>query len=637
MNSAFSLFLRLYFLATFVFTSHAALTVGEWIPVYKGVEHSISTNLPGSGTEINRLQVVHAVRVDLQDPDVEFFTTPRIEPNYIQGSQEVAAYTPTDFLDRNNLQVVINANFFDNGTYYLPAGTPMDLYGLSVSRGEVVSVTDHPRYSASITFDPTNFPTMIRSNWPPNVSTEGIYTAISGNYPVLINGANVAPRTDLDLDPRTVFGISQDRRYLYIVAIDGRQPGYSEGANYYECGQWLLALGASDGMNVDGGGSTTLVFESSTGEPIRINKSNAVADSGRERTVGGHFGIYTKPLPGFINDIEVTSENTSANIAFTTLNPTTSKIHYGLTTNLDLTTPQTTTETTNHSVAISDLTPETPYYFQISALSNGVELLSPLQLFTTTNYTTTNLVFDLTNSWKYFPTSLDAADWTNPTYDDSSWAAGPGLLWVDTRSSGPNPDIQQRATEMPINPASGFPFITYYFRTYLTLDSFKPGSSLLFQGYIDDGAVFYLNGAEIFRLRMRTNAITSTSLALGFPCDGDAECLDEFRVPITALPSLQPGQNVLAVEVHNYNSRSDDITFGLMLSRIEPIEKTNPTAAELTVTSTGDSITIEWEGAGGTLESAGEPSGPWTEIENYTGNSVTIEAAGEPRFFRLKR
>src|SRR5688572_4354415 len=389
----------------------ADLVIGEWTPVFKGIELSISTNHGGAGAPILRRQVAYALRIDLTDPDLEFFTTPLIESNYVASIREVAGYTPSDFLARNDLQVVINAGYFEPSSYYLPAGTPMDVLGLYVSQGTVVSTNHSPVYGPTITFNETNSPTFIRSNWPPG-STDGIYTAMSGNAAILVGGTNLGTR--FDFDPRTVAGLSEDRRYLFFVAIDGRQPGYSDGASLFEAAQWLQAVGARDGINLDGGGSTTLVFETSTGQPLRINKPNSVADSGRERTVGSHFGIYAKPLPGFINDVLAEPGVNSVQISFTTIQPATSEVRYGTTEELGTLGGTASTEQTEHSFTLTGLTPETSYYYQITALSNGVPQVSSLFLFTTTNLTSTNLVFDFTNSWKYFYTSLDAVNWKEP-------------------------------------------------------------------------------------------------------------------------------------------------------------------------------------------------------------------------------
>jgi len=61
------------------------------------------------------------------------------------------------------------------------------------------------------------------------------------------------------LAPRTAFGILADERYLYILVVDGRQEGYSLGADMLDLARLLKAAGAWDAINMDGGGSSTLV------------------------------------------------------------------------------------------------------------------------------------------------------------------------------------------------------------------------------------------------------------------------------------------------------------------------------------------------------------------------------------------
>ncbi|HEX7863267.1 MAG TPA: phosphodiester glycosidase family protein [Verrucomicrobiae bacterium] len=624
---------RTAFLTTAFFlaaTVRGEMIIGPWTPLFKGIDYSVSTNMPD--TTIPRLQVAHTVRVDLHDPDVKFLTTPRIEDNYIQNSREIAAYTPTDFLTRNELQVVINANFFSEGTYYLPPGTPMDLYGLAVSEGTVVSP---PRldFGRAIVFDLTNAPTFIPLT-SASMSLTGIHTAVAGNFLVLTNGTNAAPNNNLfDIDPRTVYGLSQDRRYLFLTAIDGRQIGYSEGATFRDCGVWMKALGAHDAINVDGGGSTTLVTESSTGEPMRLNSSSAVADSGRERTVGSHFGIWAKPVPGFINDVAVQPGINVASISFTTLAPAMSEVYFGNSTELGTTNVVSSTDEANHSIQLTDLTPDTGYYFRLAAISNGVQQVSPLYFFATTNITTTNLLFDYTNVWKFSHLAQSDTNWAQPTFNDTNWISGPGLLWIDDRIAA---GVEPRNTPLPINPASDYPYTNYYFRTQFDFGAVTPGSWLRFEGKIDDGAVFYLNGVEIYRLRMPTNS-TAGTLANGFPCSGNATCVDEFKIPFSALTMLLPTNNVLAVEAHNYNARSGDITFGLALHRIDSVPPVTPTPAQLTVTLVTAGVEISWEGTGGVIESATEPDGEWTLVETTTTNRVVVPIAAENHFYRLRR
>jgi hypothetical protein len=57
--------------------------------------------------------------------------------------------------------------------------------------------------------------------------------------------------------PRAALGLSEDR--LFAVACDGRRSDVDEGLSMLELAQVLLDLGAHSAINLDGGGSTTLV------------------------------------------------------------------------------------------------------------------------------------------------------------------------------------------------------------------------------------------------------------------------------------------------------------------------------------------------------------------------------------------
>jgi hypothetical protein len=62
-------------------------------------------------------------------------------------------------------------------------------------------------------------------------------------------------------NPRTMAGIRADGT-LVLVTVEGRQPGYSVGASFLEEAKILRSLGASDGLNLDGGGSTAMTIGS---------------------------------------------------------------------------------------------------------------------------------------------------------------------------------------------------------------------------------------------------------------------------------------------------------------------------------------------------------------------------------------
>ena len=60
--------------------------------------------------------------------------------------------------------------------------------------------------------------------------------------------------------PRSAVGQRADGR-IVLVAVDGRQPGYSVGLTNFELAQALVRLGAVTGMALDSGGSTTMAFD----------------------------------------------------------------------------------------------------------------------------------------------------------------------------------------------------------------------------------------------------------------------------------------------------------------------------------------------------------------------------------------
>jgi exopolysaccharide biosynthesis protein len=63
-----------------------------------------------------------------------------------------------------------------------------------------------------------------------------------------------------DRHPRTAIGKTADGKLL-MVTVDGRQPGISVGMSLYSLADLLFELNAIDAINLDGGGSTTMVVK----------------------------------------------------------------------------------------------------------------------------------------------------------------------------------------------------------------------------------------------------------------------------------------------------------------------------------------------------------------------------------------
>jgi hypothetical protein len=95
--------------------------------------------------------------------------------------------------------------------------------------------------------------------------------------------------------PRTLAGVDATGRYLLLLVVDGKQPNYSEGVTLEEAADLLVKHGARTAIQLDGGGSATLVREEGPG---RIRQANVPINfrlPGWERPVGNHLGIYARP------------------------------------------------------------------------------------------------------------------------------------------------------------------------------------------------------------------------------------------------------------------------------------------------------------------------------------------------------
>ncbi|TCO48953.1 phosphodiester glycosidase family protein [Actinocrispum wychmicini] len=111
--------------------------------------------------------------------------------------------------------------------------------------------------------------------------------AIGGNQLLIQNGQIVAP--DDPLHPRTAVGFSQDGKKMFLLTVDGRQGAFLLGLNLKDLASVLREMGAYNALNLDGGGSTTMVAR----EPgsAALDVQNTPSD-GSERLVPNGLALY---------------------------------------------------------------------------------------------------------------------------------------------------------------------------------------------------------------------------------------------------------------------------------------------------------------------------------------------------------
>jgi len=229
--------------------------------------------------------VIHVVTIDLRDPGIRLLVTPG-DP---KAERSLKARTTSKFLDEFGVQLAINGGGFTPWyshnllDYYPHSGNPVEPIGFAASQGTVYSEKseDQPVLYISRT-------NQVRFGLP----TGKTYNAISGNAMIVQDG-RVVPDLEGKTDPRTAIGVDKRGRNLVLVVVDGRQPGYSEGVTLAELASILIEHGVYTGMNLDGGGSSTLVMERG-GRPVVLNSPINNGIPGRERPVGNHLGIFAE-------------------------------------------------------------------------------------------------------------------------------------------------------------------------------------------------------------------------------------------------------------------------------------------------------------------------------------------------------
>lgn len=87
--------------------------------------------------------------------------------------------------------------------------------------------------------------------------------------------------------PRTAVGFSAGS--LYLVTVDGRQAGVSQGMTLYELARLMVSIGCTEAMNLDGGGSTEMLVEGG----VANNPSD-----GQERPIANGLVLFSTLTPG---------------------------------------------------------------------------------------------------------------------------------------------------------------------------------------------------------------------------------------------------------------------------------------------------------------------------------------------------
>jgi hypothetical protein len=220
---------------------------------------------------------IHSLEIDMRVAKVSFAVVPGEDPDG-DGPAEVALASPNDLAQKVGAIAAINtaawAMLLDPetgkpGKYKV--GGAADISGW-VSQGERMISPPQGGYW-SVWMDGSNRISMGLIASREELQTKRIDAkwAVSG-FRGILKDSKVLVEPQEVRHPRTAVGISADGMKFVWLVVDGRQKGYSEGVSEEELARLLLESGCAHGINLDGGGSSSMWIRNERSELVVANR-----------------------------------------------------------------------------------------------------------------------------------------------------------------------------------------------------------------------------------------------------------------------------------------------------------------------------------------------------------------------------
>lgn len=191
------------------------------------------------------------------------------------------------------------------------------------------------------------------------------------------------------------------------------------------------------------------------------------------------------------------------------------------------------------------------------------------------NATSSDLVFDMElignptptevtlipygGSWKYLANNTRPANWETVGFVDGAWPAGNAQFGY---GDGDEVTCVPSGGGGTLCNPSGTKWITTYFRKAVTIPNTSLYTSFKINLIRDDGVVVYVNGVEAFRENMPAGAVVHGTLATTAIGGIDETTPVTYIIPTSAFIN---GANTIAVELHQSNATSSDLSFDFEL------------------------------------------------------------------------
>ncbi|HRK30540.1 MAG TPA: phosphodiester glycosidase family protein [Tepidisphaeraceae bacterium] len=240
-------------------------------------------------------QRIWTLEVDLSDPRVTVKVLPGGPDPDGEGPWQTTLAPVSKIARQEELELAVNASFFSIKEVLDEQGKKLGYREGVWSSAVGWTMTDGKQWAPR------------ERDWPvlwvddagaahittPDKVGSGARQVVAGNTFIMVDGAAPGDFAGMMLvrHPRTAVGVNADGTRLTVLTVDGRQPGKATGMTGEELLAELQKRGVVNAINLDGGGSTTLVErDPGSGELKVLNNPSG----GRERAVANVLGIDVK-------------------------------------------------------------------------------------------------------------------------------------------------------------------------------------------------------------------------------------------------------------------------------------------------------------------------------------------------------
>ncbi|MBY0114064.1 MAG: phosphodiester glycosidase family protein [Phycisphaerales bacterium] len=279
-----------------------------WVVAAPATSQAISANAISISTPASpALGFLGTVHLDAPDLDL-VVTAPLSDRDGLPARTAAKLEDTQTFALREKTELAVNANYF--GWLGKKAnGEPAEILGACVSNSQVLSPArvyeGIPDPALAFFVDPAGG-VVAKIGRLTNEDLQGAIAAVAGigasattplnGSLIVTDGKNTGDQARVEPEkrhPRTAVGVSPDGKTLYVVVIDGRQPDHSVGVTLPELADYFLSIGATNAVNLDGGGSSAFIYTPATGDAL-INKPS----DGKFRPVAVNLGFRPRVNSG---------------------------------------------------------------------------------------------------------------------------------------------------------------------------------------------------------------------------------------------------------------------------------------------------------------------------------------------------